>query len=198
MFYKAPAAYSQPLSDLLLSVLLAALLSQLCMLLVPLPSAQRPLQMLQVGLMSQGVLDADVYPEVAKAILSALWLATEHPARQVRACRRRLTLLCNLWWPAHATCSSNAGLKTKINQRRAPQFCSLSALFGCPHPAASAQVRRQAYLSLAEYSLGLQEQLEALPPLIDFVELLARERAAPNCAACEGLVAAALAYEYAT
>lgn len=33
--------------------------------------------------MGQGVLDADVYPEVAKGIVSALWLATSHPASQV-------------------------------------------------------------------------------------------------------------------
>ena len=32
--------------------------------------------------MAQGVLDADVYPEVARGILSALWHATAHPSAQ--------------------------------------------------------------------------------------------------------------------
>lgn len=38
---------------------------------------------LQVELMGQGVLDADMYPEVAKKIVEALWLATDHTAPQV-------------------------------------------------------------------------------------------------------------------
>ena len=60
------------------------------------------------------------------------------------------------------------------------------------------QVRQEAYLSLCEYSFELQEQIEALPPLADFGELLRAERSPANRPACEALVAAALAHEHAT
>ncbi|GAB4813990.1 hypothetical protein N2152v2_001036 [Parachlorella kessleri] len=94
-----------------------------------------------VALLAQGVLDADVYPEVARGTLSALWLAAANP---------------------------------------------------------SPQVRRQAYASLKEYSFDLQEQIEALPPLINFVDLLVAEQHPGNKAACEALVIKALAHEHAT
>lgn len=69
-----------------------------------------------------------------------------------------------------------------------------------PSPLASGtqpQVRQQAYHSLGTYSFQLLEQIEAVGPLVDYIELLQRETRPTNRPAVEALVAAALAHEHA-
>jgi hypothetical protein len=99
-----------------------------------------------VRLLASAFLDADVYPEIARGVVDALWAATAHPA---------------------------------------------------------AQVRRQAYASLAAFSFDTLEEIGALRALRRHARLLLAEAGAGDGAGaaleeCEALVRLALAHEHAT
>ena len=162
---------------------------------------------MQVALLAQGVLDADVYPEVARGILSALWLASANPSPQARLdCLQRDSAACLIcgFHSAAASCSLKGiaclrACQCKDTRRDLHNYSNAMGLMLAWYAFLPVmQVRRQAYASLAEYSFELLEQLEALPPLIDFVDLLVAEQHPGNTAACEALVIRALAHEHAT